>query len=84
MNITIEHGEIEISANLYPPIASPPEATTHLNGEQSFSTMSSHTFSHTSPPPPQVLQKTPEVLYSLGGEADMEDSAEYGELSTKD
>ena len=32
----------------------------------------------------QVLQKNPEVLYSLGGEADMEDSAEYGELSTKD
>lgn len=32
--------------------------------------------------PLEVLQKTPEVLYSLGGEGDMTDSAEYGELST--
>ena len=39
-------------------------------------------------PPPlianQVLRTSTEVLLSVGGEADMEDSAEYGELSTKD
>lgn len=34
--------------------------------------------------PSQVLQATPEVLFSLGGESDIGDSAEYGELSTKD
>eukprot|EP00955_Chlamydomonas_euryale_P017591 188156-Chlamydomonas_euryale.AAC.1 len=31
-----------------------------------------------------VLQKNPDVLYALGGESNIEDSAEYGELSTKD
>ncbi|KAG1672362.1 hypothetical protein FOA52_010980 [Chlamydomonas sp. UWO 241] len=34
--------------------------------------------------PLEVLAKTPDVLYSLGGEGNIEDSAEYGELSTKD
>lgn len=34
--------------------------------------------------PLEVLQKTPSIMYSLGGEADIGDSAEYGELSTKD
>lgn len=34
--------------------------------------------------PLEVLQKSPSILYSLGGEADIIDSAEYGELSTKD
>jgi len=34
--------------------------------------------------PLEILQKSPEVLYNLGGEADIGDSAEYGELSTKD
>jgi hypothetical protein len=32
----------------------------------------------------QVLDANPEVLLSLGSEADIKDSAEYGELSTKD
>ncbi|KAG1667847.1 hypothetical protein FOA52_011035 [Chlamydomonas sp. UWO 241] len=32
--------------------------------------------------PLQVLQATPHVLHSLGGEGDVEDSAEYGEITT--
>ena len=31
----------------------------------------------------QVLQKEPDVLSHMGGESGIEDSAEYGELSTK-
>ncbi|GAX73488.1 hypothetical protein CEUSTIGMA_g940.t1 [Chlamydomonas eustigma] len=34
--------------------------------------------------PLQILDANPEVLLSLGSEADIKDSAEYGELSTKD
>jgi hypothetical protein len=34
--------------------------------------------------PFKVLDANPEVLLSLGSEADIKDSAEYGELSTKD
>lgn len=34
--------------------------------------------------PLDVIARNPNVLKSLGGEGDMEDSAEYGELSTKD
>ena len=85
MNIYIitEHGEI--TANLYPPYCIPPQRLRpNLMGNNLSVQCLPTPFPTLPPTPPQVLRKSPEVLYSLGGEADMEDSAEYGELSTKD